>query len=517
MAAPDSSALASAAAALAPAPAPGSPPLLTEAQARACIACAGGATPLYAYSEARLLAQADAALAFPAPFGLTVRFALKALPNAAVLRLFLARGLAFDASSGFEVRRALAAGVPARLVSLSAQELPADDAELAALLHEGVLVNACSLRQLERLGRLLKAHGGAEAEAEAEAAAAAATAAAQAPAAGAAAEVGLRFNPGVGSGGTAYKTNVGGPQSSFGIWHESAAEAAAIAREAGLRIVRVHTHIGSGGDPAVWQRACALTLALARRFPDVRAVNLGGGFRVARVAGEANTDLQAVGAPVRALFEAFAAEAPADFAEHAAGTGAAGGAGGGGRRLRLELEPGTFLVANAGCVLSRVVDVVSTPSYLFAKLDTGMTEILRPSLYGAQHPIHALLPAGATEGAEAGAEAVAGVGEGAGAGAAAPRPTRAVVVVGHCCESGDLLTCAPGAPETLAPRDLPALEPGDLVAIGGAGAYCASMAATNYNSFPAAAEVLLLADGGSCRLIRRRQTLEQMLANESGC
>jgi diaminopimelate decarboxylase len=486
MAAPDSSALASAAAALAPAPAPGPPPLLTEAQARACIACAGGATPLYAYSEARLLAQADAALAFPAPFGLTVRFALKALPNAAVLRLFLARGLAFDASSGFEVRRALAAGVPARLVSLSAQELPADDAELAALLREGVLVNACSLRQLERLGRVLKARGGAEAETDA-----ATAAAAQGPTAGAAAEVGLRFNPGVGSGGTAYKTNVGGPQSSFGIWHESAAEAATIARKAGLRVVRVHTHIGSGGDPAVWQRACALTLALARRFPDVRAVNLGGGFRVARVAGEANTDLQAVGAPVRALFEAFAAEAPADFAEHAAG----GGSGGGGRRLRLELEPGTFLVANAGCVLSRVVDGVSTPSYLFAKLDTGMTEILRPSLSGAQHPIHALLPAGA----------------------ALPRPVRAVVVVGHCCESGDLLTCAPGAPETLAPRDLPALEPGDLVAIGGAGAYCASMAATNYNSFPAAAEVMLLADGDSCRLIRRRQTLEQMLANESGC
>ena len=79
--------------------------LLTEAQARACVACGGGATPLYVYDEARLRAQADAMLAFPAPFGLTVRFALKALPNAAVLRLFLARGLAFDASSGFEARR----------------------------------------------------------------------------------------------------------------------------------------------------------------------------------------------------------------------------------------------------------------------------------------------------------------------------------------------------------------------------------------------------------------------------
>jgi len=85
--------------------------------------------------------------------------------------------------------------------------------------------------------------------------------------------------------------------------------------------------------------------------------------------------------------------------------------------------------------------------------------------------------------------------------------------VGHCCESGDLISCAPGEPETLATRQLPEAQAGDLCVIGGAGAYCAGMSTKNYNSFPEAPEVLLMTNG-SARLIRRRQSLEQILQNE---
>lgn len=409
-------------------------PFLTHDQARS-IAEAHG-TPCYVYDQARLEAQADAMLAFPNAFGLTVRFAMKACPTAAVLRLFHRKGLHIDASSGWEVRRALRAGFEPSRLSLSTQELPADIAELLAL---GIEVNACSLHQLERLGAAAPGRA-----------------------------VGLRFNPGRGSGGTG-KTNVGGSDSSFGIWHEWADEAAALARRHGLRVTRIHTHIGSGSDPAVWQAVSESSLALVARFPEVVTLNLGGGYKVARREGEKGTDPQVVGLPVRAAFERFAAE-------H-------------GRRLRLEIEPGTFLVANAGAVLARVVDRVRTDTRTFVKLDSGMTEILRPSLYGAQHPL-AFWPA-------------AGSGR-----------TVDTVVVGHCCESGDLLTCAPGESETLAPRPLPEVAPGDLAVIGGAGAYCAAMSAKNYNSFPEAPEVLLGLDGRA-RLIRRRQTLDQMLANES--
>jgi len=92
---------------------------------------------------------------------------------------------------------------------------------------------------------------------------------------------------------------------------------------------------------------------------------------------------------------------------------------------------------------------------------------------------------------------------------------RDYVVVGHCCESGDLISCAPGEPETLATRALPEAVAGDLVVIGGAGAYCAGMSTKNYNSFPEAPEVLLQ-PGEQFRLVRRRQTLDQILQNETG-
>lgn len=408
-------------------------PFLTHEQARS-IAEAHG-TPCYVYDQARLEAQADAMLAFPHAFGLTVRFAMKACPSAAILRIFHRKGLHIDASSGWEVRRAIRAGFEPARISLSTQELPADIADLLAL---GVEVNACSLDQLERIGQASPGRA-----------------------------VGLRFNPGKGSGGNG-KTNVGGSDSSFGIWHGWADQAAEVAARHRLRVARIHTHIGSGSDPAVWQAVSESSLALVARFPEATALNLGGGYKVARVAGEKATDPQVVGIPVRAAFERFAAER--------------------GRRLRLEVEPGTFLVANAGAILARVVDVVCTDTRSFVKLDSGMTEILRPSLYGAQHPLR-LWPR-------------------------TDRGSAPAVVVGHCCESGDLLTCAPGESETLAPRELPVVSPGDLAVIGGAGAYCAAMSAKNYNSFPEAPEVLLGRDGRP-RLIRRRQTLDQMLANES--
>jgi diaminopimelate decarboxylase len=89
-------------------------------------------------------------------------------------------------------------------------------------------------------------------------------------------EVGLRFNPGLGSGGTS-KTNVGGPASSFGIWHEHAAECLEIATAGKLKVFRIHTHIGSGSDPAVWQKVSTMSLNLVRMFPDVHTLNLGGG------------------------------------------------------------------------------------------------------------------------------------------------------------------------------------------------------------------------------------------------
>src|SRR5205809_153982 len=116
-----------------------------------------------------------------------------------------------------------------------------------------------------------------------------------------------------------------------------------------------------------------------------------------------------------------------------------------GRSLHLEIEPGTYLVAQAGAVVATCIDVVDTgkDGYLFAKLDTGMTEVTRPSLYGAQHPIDVM---------------------------ATGREAAEVVFVGPCCESGDILTPAPGDPAGLGPRWVSRPRVGRPVSVGGAGA-----------------------------------------------
>jgi diaminopimelate decarboxylase len=392
-------------------------------------------TPCYVYDRATLETAAREALALPAPFGITVRYAMKANPSRGILALFRDLGLHVDASSDFEVERALRAGFRPGAIQLTSQ-MPSR--RLAEHVARGVRFNACSLHQLAEFGRIAPGH-----------------------------EVSVRMNPGLGTGST-WRTNTGGPASSFGIWHEHLGEVKAIAARHGLRITRLHTHVGSGTDPEVWNRCALMTLGLVAELPDVGTVNLGGGFKVGRMPEEPSVDLADVGGHVRRELEEFRRR-------H-------------GRALGLEIEPGTYLVALAGAVVATCMDVVDTgrEGYLFAKLDAGMPEIARPSLYGAQHPIDVL---------------------------ATGRETAAVVFVGPCCESGDILTPAPGDPEALAPRWVPRPQIGDLVVVGGAGAYCAAMATINYNSYPQAPEVMLAPDG-TLRLLRRRQTLEQIWQNE---
>lgn len=427
---------------------------LTSESAKKCIDVANG-TPLYAYSMEKLNENADSCLAFPSAYGLTVRYAMKACPNGTILKLFNKKGIHIDASSGFEVRRAIDNGIPAENISLSTQELPENFAEL---IDMGVKVNACSISQLERIGQHYTGTGQ---------------------------KVGVRVNPGVGSGGfsgstTGFsKTNVGGPSSSFGIWHEFVADGTVpnLVEKYGLEVERIHTHIGSGSDPAIWQQVATKSLSFCKIWPTVTALNLGGGYKVGRNPGEPTTDLQDIGGPVTEAFKQFAQE-------------------NGGRELKLEIEPGTYLVAMAGALVSKVQDKVETTGdagRVFLKMDAGMTDVLRPSLYGAIHPLTILPGSGKSE--DVGDEA------------------ESVVVVGHCCESGDLMTPKEGDPEALGERELRKATIGDIVVMDGSGAYCAGMSTKNYNSFPEAPEVIV-DEQGEAHLIRARQPVEQIWGNE---
>ena len=191
-----------------------------------------GRTPFYAYSRPGLEASAASALRFPNAYGLTVRYAMKACPTLGILRVFREAGIKVDASSVFEVTRALRAGYEYGDISLSTQEL---SGEFVEMVEKGLKLNCCSLNQLRQFGEAFKGTGK---------------------------KCGIRINPGVGSGGfskstTGFsKTNVGGPTSSFGIWVGSVEDGTVkqIVEEYGIEVERIHTHIGSGSDPEVWKQ-----------------------------------------------------------------------------------------------------------------------------------------------------------------------------------------------------------------------------------------------------------------------
>jgi diaminopimelate decarboxylase len=159
-----------------------------------------------------------------------------------------------------------------------------------------------------------------------------------------------------------------------------------------------------------------------------------------------------------------------------------------GHEISLEIEPGRFLVAESGYLISEIRAIKTMGDNTFYLIDAGFNNLARPILYGAYHPM-AICPAD---------------------GSSAARPTKNVVVGGPLCESGDIFTQEEGGFVTS--RALPGAKVGDFLIIGVAGAYGYAMA-SNYNSKPLVAEVLI--EGGKANLVRRRQTLDELIQNES--
>ncbi|HSX34453.1 MAG TPA: hypothetical protein VLF62_02300 [Candidatus Saccharimonadales bacterium] len=370
--------------------------------------------PFYAYSKVALAERAAVLAGLQLPFGLTVRYAVKANPHPEVIQVFKDAGLCFDASSSYEAATLLGLGIAGNSISLSSQQ-PAHN--LSELVKEGVQFVATSMRQLELFAAAVP-HGG---------------------------KLGLRVNTGVGSGHS-NSTTTAGRAASFGLWYDYLDDALAYARGHNLTINRLHTHIGSGADPAVWGKAIDTSLDIAGRMPDVTTLDMGGGYKISRMPGEPETNMGDIAAIFGERLQAFAQKT--------------------GRQLHLEIEPGTWLVAHAGALVTEITDIVDTGAngFTFLRTNTGMNDFMRPTLYGAQHGIELL--------GEGGEE-------------------RPYVIVGHNCESGDVLTTVAGDPETIEPRTLPHARIGDLLVVRDAGAYGASLRAKGYNAFPDAREFLV--------------------------
>jgi diaminopimelate decarboxylase len=396
-------------------------------------------TPVFVYDERTLEANARYMLNLPNPYGLTVRYSIKACPNRAILRLFDRMGLHFDASSVWEVRRALLAGVEPRKILLTAQQA---DETAGELIERGLLFDAGSLAQLDWYGRRFPGK-----------------------------DVSVRLNPGFGSG-LVNRLTSGGPNSSFGIWHEQLDDVSAALQRHRLTLARLHIHIGSSHDAAVLLRSVQTLLTLSRGFGGAAVIDLGGGYKVKALHSDPFYDHHAMARMVSEHLQQFAAET--------------------GIEARLEVEPGTYLMANAGSIVTRVIDKVSTGAggHRFLKIDGGLTELIRPSYYGAVHPLVTVPAAGP------------------------PRAdTETYCVAGHCCIAGDVLTTKFGDVEQLEPHRLARAEIGDFLVIERGGGYAASMSLKNFNSYPESPEVLRRKDDEFV-LIRARQTLEQMVQNE---
>ncbi len=279
----------------------------------------------------------------------------------------------------------------------------------------------------------------------------------------------LRINPGFGHGHS-NKTNTGGEHSKHGIWHADLPAALAALRQHGLQLMGLHMHIGSGVDYAHLSQVCdAMVELVARVDVPLKAISAGGGLSVPYQPGGTPIDT----AHYHALWDAARQRIAAAR----------------GHVVHLELEPGRFLVAESGVLLAEVRATKSMGSRFFTLVDAGFNELVRPAMYGAHHEI-SVLPADALD--------------------TSKRPVRATTVAGPLCESGDVFTQAEGG--VVLSRELPQAQVGDLLVFHDAGAYGAAMS-SNYNSRPLAAEVLV--DGAQTRLIRRRQTVDELLALES--
>lgn len=396
-------------------------------------------TPCWAYDASIIRQQIARLKQFD-----VIRFAQKASSNIHLLRLMREQGVMVDSVSLGEVERALAAGYAP---TANADQTHAPIVFTADLLDRNALkrvvelnipVNCGSPQMLEQLGQAHREH-----------------------------PVWLRINPGFGHGHSR-KTNTGGEQSKHGIWFEELPDALKIIDQYGLQLVGLHMHIGSGVDYDHLQSVCdAMITQVKTANRDLQAISIGGGLSIPYRGDEAVVDTDH-------YFQIWD-KARKEIEAHL------------GHKISMEIEPGRFLVAQSGILISELRAQKQVGSNFFVLVDAGFNDLARPAMYGSFHRISAHAADGT------------------------PRTTalKPTVVAGPLCESGDVFTQEDGGVVTT--QDLPACEIGDLFVFHDTGAYGASMS-SNYNSRPLIPEVLV--DGDKITQIRRRQTIQELIALE---
>lgn len=390
--------------------------------------CESVGTPFYLYSKRTFCEHYQKLDAAFADMKRLICYSVKSCSNVAILKTLAKLGCGADIVSGGELYRALTAGIDPKKIVYSG--VGKTDQELAEAIEAGILMfNVESPQESEAIneiaGRMGKTAG-----------------------------IALRVNPDV-DAHTHEKITTGKAENKFGIpLTDALAEYKKAARLPNVKILGVDCHIGSQiltPEPYVESIAAlrALIFQLADEEIKLQYLNIGGGLGIIYQDEQPST-----AANFRKEIDHLVKDLP----------------------VTLVMEPGRFISGNAGALITKVLFVKQTRSKKFVIVDSGMNDLIRPTLYGAYHAITPIAPkAGETQIAD---------------------------VVGPVCESGDFFA---------KDRPMPDLYRGDCVAVMSAGAYGAAMS-SNYNSRPKCAEVLV--EGASFKIIRRRQTYADMAGEE---
>jgi diaminopimelate decarboxylase len=382
-------------------------------------------TPLYVYDADKIIQQLKILQTTFAESNVKVKYATKALTNLSILKLLKKNGSGIDVVSFNEAQIAIRSGFEPHEIMFTSNSVSIE--EIAQAVDLGIYINVDNLSILEQFG---KKYGSSH-------------------------PCCLRLNPSIMAGGN-LKISTGHSQSKFGIPIEQIDIILKLVSQYKIKINGLHIHTGSEiKDLEIFMKMADILFDLAVHFPDLQFLDFGGGFKVSYKDGDEPTDIPALGEKINRSFKCF-------NDEH-------------GRNLELWIEPGKFIVSDAGYLLTKVNIVKKNPAITFIGVDSGLNHLIRPMMYDSYHEIVNISnPQG---------------------------PKQVYTVVGNICETDTLGSN----------RLMNEVREGDILAIKNAGAYGYAMA-SNYNSRFRPAEVLII--NGEVKLIRKRDTLEDILRGQ---
>lgn len=387
--------------------------------------CREFGTPVFVYDAEKIVSQLKNLKSAFSQTNVKIKFAAKALTNISVLKLLRKNGAGVDVVSIEEAQIALGSGFYPDEIMFTPNCV--DFEEIQEAVRLGLVINLDNLSVLEKFGKEY----------------------------GSTYPCGIRLNPHIMAGGN-YKISTGHSSSKFGISIYQLPQIMELVTEYDLTINGLHIHTGSDiTESEVFLKMAEILFGIARDFPDLKFIDFGSGFKVAYKEGDLVTNVYDLGLKLSKAFE--------EFCKYY------------GRKLELWIEPGKYLVSEAGHFFVKTNVVKSTPSITFVGVNSGLNHLVRPMMYDAYHQIINISnPKG---------------------------PLKLYTVVGYICETDTFGS----------DRKLNEVREGDILAMKNAGAYCYSMS-SNYNSRLRPAEVMII--DGEAKLIRKRESFDDLLKGQ---